>query len=75
MRTLAPTYAGWLEGNNPAATRLYDPVTGRCTDGITGGKVSENCGAESAIEAGFMHLARLRLDTAEADGARASTQV
>jgi hypothetical protein len=40
---------------------MYDPRTGCCSDGITAGEASLNCGAESAIEAGFIELARRRL--------------
>jgi hypothetical protein len=40
---------------------LYDPDTRRCSDGIVGGRASSNCGAESAIEAEFVELARRRL--------------
>ncbi len=40
---------------------MYDAQTGRCLDGITEGQASRNCGAESAIEAGFAELERLRL--------------
>ncbi len=61
VRDLALTCAGWLHGNNPAAAVLYDPLTGRCADGISNGAVNSNCGAESAIEAGFIHLAQSRL--------------
>jgi hypothetical protein len=60
-RDLALTCAGWLDGNNPAGQALYDVGTGCCADGITTGMVSPHCGAESAIEAGFMELARRRL--------------
>jgi hypothetical protein len=61
-RRLALRCATWLYGGNPAATRLYDARTGRCSDGITAdGTASSNCGAESAIEGGFIELARRRL--------------
>ena len=58
---LARRCAEWLDGNNPAGAAVYDPRTGCCSDGITNGVVSANCGAESAIEAGFIELARRRL--------------
>lgn len=60
-RDLALECAAWLSGHNPAGARVYNPRTGRCGDGITDGQVSLNCGAESAIEAGFIELARRRL--------------
>ena len=60
-RDLALECAAWLDGRNPAGRALYDPHTGRCADGITAGTVSPHCGAESAIEAGFITLARQRL--------------
>ncbi len=60
-RDLALECAEWLDGNNPAGARVYDPHTGCCACGITEGRVSAHCGAESAIEAGFIHLARVRL--------------
>jgi hypothetical protein len=52
---------GWFEGRNDAHTRMYDPQTGRCLDGITDGVASRNCGAESAIEAGLAELERRSL--------------
>jgi hypothetical protein len=60
-RDLALACAEWLYGQNPAQTAIYDPRTGCCADGIDGGRPSSNCGAESAIEAGFVELARRRL--------------
>jgi hypothetical protein len=60
-RDLALECADWLTGHNAAHTVLYDPETGCCSDGIAGGRASSNCGAESAIEAGFIELARRRL--------------
>jgi hypothetical protein len=59
-RELALECAAWLDGRNPAGAPTYDPRTGRCSDGITHGQVSLNCGAESAIEAGFVELMRRR---------------
>jgi hypothetical protein len=53
--------AAWLDGNNPAGKPVYDPRTGRCSDGVTHGQASLNCGAESAIEAGFVELMRRQL--------------
>jgi hypothetical protein len=60
-RELALACAAWLDGNNPAGVALYDAGTGRCADGVTAGGASSHCGAESAIEAGFIELARRRL--------------
>jgi hypothetical protein len=66
-RRLARGCAAWLHGANPAGTRLYDARSGRCSDGISDdGTASANCGAESAIEAGFIELARARLRLARA---------
>jgi hypothetical protein len=61
LRELALECAAWLDGQNLAGTAMYDPRTGCCSDGITAGEASLNCGAESAIEAGFSELARRRL--------------
>src|SRR5919202_2660878 len=58
---LALQCAAWLDGKNPAGGAVYDPHTGRCAEGIIAGTVSPHCGAESAIEAGFITLARQRL--------------
>ena len=49
---LAHRAFAWYGGQNPARTRMYDPGTGRCFDGIVGpDKVNRNSGAESTIEA------------------------
>ncbi len=60
-RALALRALGWFDGANDAQTRMYDPQTGRCLDGIAGGVASRHCGAESAIEAGLAELERRRL--------------
>lgn len=60
-RELALLGADWLYGRNDAGEAMYDPTTGTCRDGINGGRASENFGAESAIEAGFIELVRLSL--------------
>jgi hypothetical protein len=66
-RRLALGCATWLYGANPARTPLYNPRTGRCSDGIADdGTASSNCGAESAIEGGFIELASRRLRLARA---------
>jgi hypothetical protein len=44
---------------------MYDPTTGMCRDGISHGIASGNCGAESAIEAGFAEMERRSLLTTE----------
>ena len=42
----------WLLGKNAARTPIYDPVSGRCFDGIEDPEnVNQNSGAESTIEA------------------------
>jgi hypothetical protein len=61
---LALQCAAWLDGHNPAGQALYDPATGFCSDGISAETVSPHCGAESTIEAGFITLARRRLQEA-----------
>lgn len=49
---LAGLAASWLLGNNAAETQMYDPLTGRCFDGIIDSSgVNYNSGAESTIEA------------------------
>jgi len=60
-RDLALDCASWLDDANPAGKAIYDPDTGCCSDGVTDGVASLNCGAESTIEAGFIELARRRL--------------
>ncbi|MGH2442871.1 MAG: hypothetical protein ACRDFX_06885 [Chloroflexota bacterium] len=57
-RQLALRAAAWFYGRNDARTKMYDPTTGRCRDGINAGVASLNCGAESAIEAGLAELER-----------------
>lgn len=48
----AAEIAAWFFGKNPASTRMYDPATGRCFDGINSeNDVNRNSGAESTIEA------------------------
>lgn len=57
-RTLALQAAEWFAGANDAGQAMYDVESGRCWDGLTAQVVSANCGAESAIEAGFADLER-----------------
>jgi hypothetical protein len=57
-RALGLRAAEWFAGANDAGAVMYDTDTGRCLDGLTGDQVSRNCGAESAIEAGFAELER-----------------
>lgn len=72
-RELALDCAAWLDGANAAGTAVYDPDTGRCSDGITSGRASINCGAESSIEAGFTELTRRRLGQGVGFGALGAT--
>lgn len=60
-RRLALRGSAWFYGRNAARTPMYDPTTGRCRDGITGGIASKNYGAESSIEAGMAELVRRQL--------------
>jgi hypothetical protein len=49
---LAGEIACWLLGKNAVRTPLYDPLTGRCFDGIEDPEsFNQNSGAESTIEA------------------------
>jgi hypothetical protein len=51
FRRWAGIAAGWLFGDNRAATPIYQPKTGVVFDGINGdGSVNRNSGAESTIE-------------------------
>lgn len=48
----AAEISGWYYGRNTAGIKMYDPLTGRCFDGINSEKsVNLNSGAESTIEA------------------------
>ncbi len=47
----------WFDGDNEAGVPLYERAEGRCSDGIDHGRISHNCGAESAIEAGLAEVA------------------
>jgi hypothetical protein len=57
-RGLALAAGEWFYGRNDARVTMYDPTFGRCRDGITEGRASSNCGADSAIEAGLAELQR-----------------
>jgi hypothetical protein len=60
---LALACCAWLDGNNPARAPMYNPETGRCFDKIgLDGEIATGTGAESAIEAGYLHLVRCRLE-------------
>lgn len=62
-RELALECCAWLDGNNTARAPMYNPETGRCYDKIGfDGEIATGTGAESAIEAGYLHLVRTRLD-------------
>jgi hypothetical protein len=59
---LALACCAWLDGNNPAHAPMYNPETGRCYDKISlDGEIATGTGAESAIEAGYLHLVRCHL--------------
>jgi hypothetical protein len=60
-RALALRGCAWFGGENDAHERLYDPTTGRCSDGLDPGGPNPNCGAESSIEAGLAELERRAL--------------
>lgn len=60
-RRLALQAGAWFYGRNDARRGIYDPTTGRCADGMDGGRVSLNCGAESSIEAGLAEIERKTL--------------
>lgn len=62
-RTLALQSSEWFYGRNEAGVEMYDASRGQCRDGIMDGIASTNCGAESAIEAGFAELDRRDLLT------------
>ena len=50
--TMAELAGSWFFGNNAVKTNMYDPMTGRCFDGIHSAiEVNKNSGAESTIEA------------------------
>ena len=50
--TMAGLAGSWLFGNNAAHQQMYDPMTGRCFDGIKDSvTINKNSGAESTIEA------------------------
>jgi hypothetical protein len=49
---LALKLGDWFTGDNPMGIQMYDPQTGRCSDGINGPEAyNKNSGAESTIEA------------------------
>jgi hypothetical protein len=50
--TMAGLAGSWFLGNNVLRSPMYDPVTGRCLDGIRDSvTLNRNSGAESTIEA------------------------
>lgn len=50
--TMAALAASWFFGNNVLNQQMYNPITGRCFDGIRDSlTVNKNSGAESTIEA------------------------
>jgi len=51
-RDTARRLAGWFAGDNAARRPIYDPATGRVSDGINGpASVNRDAGAESTVEA------------------------
>src|SRR6202022_2445626 len=51
FRRWAGIAAGWLLGDNPAGTPMYQPDSGVVFDGINGDRtINHNSGAESTIE-------------------------
>jgi len=50
--TMAQIAGSWFFGNNAVKAQMYDPLTGRCYDGIHSyTEFNKNSGAESTIEA------------------------
>jgi hypothetical protein len=48
---LAADARAWFDGRNPARVAVYDRRRGRVADGVDGGRVSENSGAEANVVA------------------------
>jgi hypothetical protein len=46
---LAADARAWFDGRNPAGAPVYDRRRGRVADGVDGGRISENSGAEANI--------------------------
>jgi hypothetical protein len=67
-RMLAMQALEWFDGANDAGAVMYSADSGRCRDGLDGTGASPNCGAESAIEAGFAELERHGLATGTGAG-------
>ncbi len=52
LKDVAAMFAGWFFGANLSGQPAYDRATGACVDGIeTDGRVNQNSGAESTIQA------------------------
>jgi len=48
---LAEKVFRWFKGENAVGKPMYDPLTGRCFDGIDENvKINRNAGAESTVE-------------------------
>jgi hypothetical protein len=56
---LAETARAWFDGHNPARRPVYDADTGRVADGIDGGRLSRNSGAEANVVAAQALLDRV----------------
>jgi hypothetical protein len=55
---LATDARDWFHGRNPAGAPVYDTAAGRVADGIDGGRISGNSGAEANAEAAAALLDR-----------------
>jgi hypothetical protein len=57
FRQAARRARAWFLGRNAAREPVYDSASGRVADGIDGGRVSRNSGAEANVEAALALLA------------------
>jgi hypothetical protein len=62
---LAGRARAWFDGQNTAGAAIYDRAAGLVFDGIDGGRVSQNSGAESNIEGALALLDSLPLQLYE----------
>lgn len=61
-KTLFMKCSEWFNKTNDFGEIIYNKSTGTCRDGIKNGKLSNNCGAESSIEAGYVEIRKLILN-------------